>query len=108
MDAVTLKQVWVYVLLRSHLVIDDWTHKLTAMDEFKPRIVTLVQDLQECIASFGENPVNVTDIMTWFSFDVISEVLFWNDFGMIKARAAHPVMAQQKRALALLGLIIDV
>lgn len=78
------------------------------MDEFKPRIVALVQDLQECIASFGDRPINVTDVMTWFSFDVMSEILFGEGFGMIKGRVTHPVMAQQKRALALLGPIIDV
>jgi hypothetical protein len=79
------------------------------MDEFKPRIAALVKDLHECIASFGEKqPVNVTDVMTWFSFDVMSEILFGEDFGMIRNRATHPVMAQQKRALALLGPIIDV
>jgi hypothetical protein len=57
------------------------------MDDFKPRIVKLVNDLKECIASFGKAPVNVTNAMTWFSFDVMSAVLFGEDFGMISKSA---------------------
>lgn len=78
------------------------------MDAYKPRIVRLVEDLRSCIASFENQNVNVTDVMTWFSFDAMSEVLFGEDFGMMKDRATHPVMVQQKRALALLGPIIDI
>ncbi|PSN65038.1 cytochrome P450 monooxygenase-like protein [Corynespora cassiicola Philippines] len=86
-----------------------WMQALStkSMDEYKPRIVRLVDDLRKCISSFDKQPINVTDVMTWFSFDVMSEVLFGEDFGMIKQRATHPVMAQQKRALALLGPIMD-
>jgi hypothetical protein len=78
------------------------------MDQFKPRITALVKEIQKCIDSSGGEPVNVTDVMTWFSFDAMGEVIFGKDFGMIKDRATNPIMVQQRRALALLGPLIDV
>jgi hypothetical protein len=78
------------------------------MDQFKPRIAALVKEIQKCIDSSGGEPVNVTDVMTWFSFDAMGEVIFGKDFCMIKDRATNSIMVQQRRALALLGPLIDV
>lgn len=78
------------------------------MDEYKPRVAALARDLKSCIDSYGDQPVNMTDVMTWYSFDIMGEVIFGKDFGMIKNRATNPILEQQRQALALLGPIIDV
>ncbi|KAF2995646.1 hypothetical protein E8E13_000561 [Curvularia kusanoi] len=80
----------------------------SAMDEYMPRLISLSQGLRDCIDSFGEQPINVTDVMTWFSFDVMGEVILGRDFGMMESHAENPIMTQQRRGLALLGPIIDV
>lgn len=78
------------------------------MDEYEPRVAALTRDLESCISLYEEEPVNVTDVMTWYSFDIMGEVIFSKDFGMIKNRATNPILEQQRQALALLGPIIDV
>jgi tryprostatin B 6-hydroxylase len=51
--------------------------------------------------------VNVVDVMSWFAFDAMGDVLFGRDFGMIEAREYHPAVPHQKLALALMGPILN-
>lgn len=51
--------------------------------------------------------MNVNDVMSWFSFDAMGEVVFGEDFGMMANRRTSDAIAQQKGALALIGPISD-
>lgn len=45
--------------------------------------------------------------MSWFASDAMGEVLFEQDFHMIEQREYHPAVAHQKRALAVMGPILN-
>jgi tryprostatin B 6-hydroxylase len=79
------------------------------MDVFRPRIAAQALALKQCIASYNaeHKPINVNDVMTWFSFDAMGEIVFGQDFGMTRNRLTHSALVHQHRALALLGPIID-
>jgi hypothetical protein len=77
------------------------------MDVFRPRITEQALALERCIASYGNEPVSVRDVMTWFSFDAMGEVVFGEDFGMIRNRVTTPAIVHQQRALAFLGPMMD-
>ena len=68
----------------------------------------MVEMLLQCVESYSLNPLNVNDVMSWFSFDAMGEVAFGQDFGMMGAREWHEVLIQQERALAMLGPMADV
>lgn len=61
----------------------------------------------ERIGSYGPNPVNVNDVLSWFSFDAMGEFAFGQDFGMMKSSQWHPAITRQQRALALLAPLND-
>ncbi|KAI1490701.1 cytochrome P450 [Biscogniauxia mediterranea] len=86
-----------------------WTRSLStkAMDSLRPRIAEQAHALSQCIASYGVEPVDVDEIMSWFSFDAMGEVVFGEDFNLMNSRFMHPVIRHRDRALALLGPIAD-
>ncbi|XXH00984.1 hypothetical protein Hte_007335 [Hypoxylon texense] len=67
----------------------------------------LAQSLSDCIASHGTQPVDVDDVMSWFSFDIMGDVLFGEDFRLLKSRAWEPAIKHRDGALALVGPISD-
>jgi cytochrome P450 len=45
------------------------------------------------------------DLMLWFSFDVMGELVFSTSFGMVRKREWHPIVRHVKEALHLVGLL---
>ena len=77
------------------------------MNEFHPRIVRLAHSLSRCIGAHGASPVDVDEVMTWFSFDVMGDVVFSKDFNLLESRTWSPAIKHRDRALALVGPIGD-
>ncbi|KAI1288552.1 cytochrome P450 monooxygenase-like protein [Xylaria venustula] len=86
-----------------------WAQGLSnkAMNDYYPRIAKLVRELSHCIGTFGANPVDIEKVMSWYSWDVMGEVLFGEDFNLTKSRKTHPGIANRDRALALAGPLGD-
>ncbi|KAF2870137.1 cytochrome P450 [Massariosphaeria phaeospora] len=71
----------------------DSTKSNTIKDEFYDLIHPLV--------------VDVVDMMNWFAFDVMGEVLFGEDFGLLASCQSLPAVTRQHRALAMMGPILN-
>ncbi|KAI0456218.1 cytochrome P450 [Xylaria acuta] len=86
-----------------------WAQGLSnkAMNEYYPRMASLVRDLSRCIGTFGTDPVDVDQVMSWYSWDVMGEVLFGEDFNLTKSKVTHPGIKHRDRALALAGPLGD-
>ncbi|KAI1451035.1 cytochrome P450 [Annulohypoxylon stygium] len=86
-----------------------WVQSMTgkAMNAFYPRVSILAQSLSDCIASYGTQPVDLDDVMSWFSFDIMGDVLFGEDFNLLKSRRWEPAIKHRDGALALVGPISD-
>ncbi|KAI8935075.1 hypothetical protein NX059_007670 [Plenodomus lindquistii] len=86
-----------------------WTQSLStkAMDSLRPRIAGQVQSLVSCIQSYNGSTVDVDEVMSWFSFDAMGEVVFGEDFNLLKSKVMHPAILHRDRALAMLGPIAD-
>jgi hypothetical protein len=77
------------------------------MDSLRPRISEQVQSLVQCIQSYDSLPVDVDEVMSWFSFDAMGEVVFGEDFNLLNSRVMHPAILHRDRALSMLGPIAD-
>ncbi|KAI0417001.1 cytochrome P450 monooxygenase-like protein [Xylaria grammica] len=86
-----------------------WAQGLSskAMNDYYPRITGLVRDLSHCIGTFGANPVDLDQVMSWYSWDIMGEVLFGEDFNLTRSRVTHPGIKHRDRALALAGPLGD-
>ncbi|ETS74340.1 hypothetical protein PFICI_14206 [Pestalotiopsis fici W106-1] len=86
-----------------------WSQSLSskAMESFQPRVAGLAEALVEYISEKHSDPVDLDEIMSWFSFDVIGDVLFGEDFDLIRSRTMHPAILHRDRALAFLGPLGD-
>ncbi|KAI3343256.1 cytochrome P450 monooxygenase-like protein [Ustulina deusta] len=86
-----------------------WAQGLSskAMNDYYPRIVNLVRDLSHCIGTFGTNPVDIDQVMSWYSWDVMGEVLFGEHFNLTNSKVTHPGIEHRDRALALAGPLGD-
>ncbi|KAI1827403.1 cytochrome P450 monooxygenase-like protein [Xylaria intraflava] len=76
-------------------------------NDYHPRNLDLVQTLSRCIRSFGTDPIDVDKLMSWYSFDLMGEVLFGEDFNLTKSKITHPGIEHRDRALALAGPVGD-
>ncbi|XDG05840.1 hypothetical protein ABKA04_005455 [Annulohypoxylon sp. FPYF3050] len=83
----------------------SWSLSLSTkcMDEYRPRISKLAQLLSQSVAEYGGAPVDIDEVMSWFSFDAMGEVLFGEDFGLTRSKSMHPGIVHRDQALALLG-----
>ncbi|RYP57497.1 hypothetical protein DL769_009436 [Monosporascus sp. CRB-8-3] len=83
----------------------SWTQSLSkkSMGVYQPRIVELALSLSDTIADYANTPVDVNEVMSWFSFDVMAEIVFGNHFGLVKSKSMHPAIRHRDRALAMLG-----
>ncbi|KAI1120325.1 cytochrome P450 monooxygenase-like protein [Nemania abortiva] len=78
-----------------------------AMNDYHPRLISLVRELSRCVGSFGAKPINMDQVMSWFSWDVMGEVLFGEDFNLTRSKVTHPDIEHRDRALALAGPLGD-
>ncbi|KAI2642491.1 cytochrome P450 monooxygenase-like protein [Xylaria nigripes] len=86
-----------------------WAQGLSskATNDYYPRIAELVRELSSCISSYGDKPVDIDQVMSWYSWDVMGEILFGEDFGLTKSKQTHPSIKNRERALALAGPLGD-
>lgn len=77
------------------------------MDSLRPRLAEQAMALSRCIASYNGEPIDIDEIMSWFSFDAMGEVVFGEDFNLMNSRVMHPAILHRDRALAMLGPIAD-
>ncbi|KAI1150576.1 cytochrome P450 monooxygenase-like protein [Nemania diffusa] len=89
-----------------------WAQGLSskAMNDYHPRILSLVRELSRCIGTigaFGTKPVDMDQVMSWYSWDVMGEVLFGEDFNLTKSKVTHPGIEHRDRALAMAGPLGD-
>ncbi|CAH0031673.1 unnamed protein product [Clonostachys rhizophaga] len=86
-----------------------WVNSMTgkAMNAFYPRVAALSHSLSSCIRSHGTRPVDIDDVMSWFSFDVMGDVLFGEDFNLLGSQRMDPAIKHRDGALALVGPISD-
>ncbi|KAI1387314.1 cytochrome P450 monooxygenase-like protein [Hypoxylon trugodes] len=86
-----------------------WSQSLStkAMDILRPRVAAQALSLSQCIAKYEGGPVDVNEIMSWFSFDVMAEAVFGKDFGLMSSQAMLPAIGHRDRALALVGPLND-
>ncbi|OTA54002.1 cytochrome P450 monooxygenase-like protein [Hypoxylon sp. EC38] len=113
----TTKDVWYDVLkphesavfTRDNILHKEWRRSWSqslskkCMDEYRPRIAELAQVLSQSISVYGDNPVDIDEVMSWFSFDAMGEVLFGEDFGLTHSRSMHSGILHRDRALSILG-----
>ncbi|RYP55519.1 hypothetical protein DL769_010135 [Monosporascus sp. CRB-8-3] len=79
----------------------------TAINAFHPRIAKLAQSLSSCIRAHGTHALDVDEVMSWFSFDVMGDIVFGKDFNLLESRVWTPAIQHRDRALALVGPIGD-
>ncbi|KAI1642067.1 cytochrome P450 [Daldinia loculata] len=79
------------------------------MNSFNPRISQHVQELCECFRGFGgTQPVHIDEQVSRFTFDVVGDILFNQDWKLVKTQAWHPFFDHRDRAFELVGPINDV
>ena len=78
-----------------------------AIRTYLPRILRQVDTLAHLIASHGDKPTLVNDVLAWYSFDSMGEFLFDKSFDMMTSSEWHPIVLQQRNALSLLGMISE-
>lgn len=59
--------------------------------------------LEERIAQGKDRPMLVNDLMRWFSFDLMGDFAFSQDFGMMEKREYHAAIQKLRSAITLLG-----
>ncbi|KAI1371223.1 cytochrome P450 monooxygenase-like protein [Hypoxylon crocopeplum] len=83
----------------------SWSQSLSkrCMDVYRPRIAELAEMLSRTISDYEGAPVDIDEVMSWFSFDAMGEVLFGEDFGLTRSKYMHPGIVHRDRALSILG-----
>ncbi|KAK8135353.1 hypothetical protein PG984_003293 [Apiospora sp. TS-2023a] len=83
----------------------SWSQSLSnrCMEIYRPRIAALAERVSESLSEYGVAPVDVGEVMSWFSFDAMGDVVFGQDFGLISSKSLHPGIASRDKALSLLG-----
>ncbi|KAI1658885.1 cytochrome P450 monooxygenase-like protein [Daldinia decipiens] len=113
----TTKDVW-YDLLKPYksaiFARDDdlhrewrrsWTQSFSkkCMEAYRSRIAELTKTLSQSISDYEGTPVDIDEVMTWFSFDAMGDILFGEDFGLTRSKSIHPGIVHRDRALSVLG-----
>lgn len=74
---------------------------------FHPRIAQVARSLSGYIKAHSAQPVDVNEVMSWFSFDVMGDVVFGQDFNLLGSGAWIPAIHHRDGALSLVGPIGD-
>ncbi|KAL9035951.1 MAG: hypothetical protein Q9180_004579 [Flavoplaca navasiana] len=73
------------------------------MAEYEPRVMRKVAQLRDRITAAQGQPMLVNDLMRWFSFDLMGDFAFSQDFGMMENREYHRAIRMLRSAITLLG-----
>ena len=79
-----------------------------ALEIYEVRIKTHVTLLEECLARYGESPVDVTEVFAWFGFDVMGDLAFGRSFDMLREGGWIDAIAIIRKGMSMLGPIIPV
>jgi len=60
------------------------------------------------ITRSGSRPVNATQILSFFGFDVMGEAAFGEGFGMLETNKEHPVVKIMKKGIIIIGRLTPV
>ena len=74
-----------------------------ALAEYEPRVLRKVAGLRERIARANGHAILVNDLMRWFSFDLMGDFAFSQDFGMMEKNEYNGAFKQLRSAITLLG-----
>ncbi|TGO47638.1 hypothetical protein BCON_0269g00040 [Botryotinia convoluta] len=82
-----------------------WSHSLStrALSSYEPRVLRKVMGLKDHIEQANCNPIFVNDLMQWFSFDLMGDFAFSQDFGMMEKSEYHSAITMVRSAITLLG-----
>lgn len=58
---------------------------VTALNSYEPRVQNKVNALLEKLSAFDQKPVNVTEWMSYFAFDVMGDVIFSKEYNLMQA-----------------------
>ncbi|KAL9593418.1 MAG: hypothetical protein Q9179_005896 [Wetmoreana sp. 5 TL-2023] len=102
-----LWHIWQCRDSRNHLVLEDLRRQygsfvLTALTEYEPRVLKKVSALRDRILEANPQLVLVNDLMRWFSFDLMGDFAFSEDFGMMEKREYHRAVRMLRSAITLL------
>ncbi|OTB10574.1 hypothetical protein K445DRAFT_70027 [Daldinia sp. EC12] len=117
----TTKDVWYDILVPKMSVVftrseqhhkdtlKAWTQALSgkAMRHFNVRVSHHVNALCNCLKTRGNQNVNVNDIISQFTFDVMADILFSRSYNLLSTNGWHPYLEHRKHALPFLGPIND-
>ena len=72
---------------------------------YEDRVVEYAVKLENRIADLVANnqPVNVSSLFYWFTFDVMGEFVFARSFGMLQNEEWHFAVIMLRKAMRLLG-----
>ncbi|KAL1630625.1 hypothetical protein SLS54_000496 [Diplodia seriata] len=56
-----------------------------ALNSYEPRVQSKVSTLLEKLTDFDEKPVNVTEWVSYFSFDIMGDVIYSKEYNMLRA-----------------------
>ena len=73
------------------------------MAGYEPSILKKVSGLLERITQANGQPILVNDLMRWFSFDLMGDFAFSEDFGMMERGEYHSAIKNLRSAITLLG-----
>ena len=73
------------------------------MAQYEPRVLKKVSGLKDRIAFANDEPVLVNDLMRWFSFDLMGDFAFSQDFGMMEKQEYSSAISGLRSAITLLG-----
>ncbi|KAF5873339.1 putative benzoate 4-monooxygenase cytochrome protein [Botrytis fragariae] len=82
-----------------------WSHSLStrALSSYEPRVLRKVMGLRNHIEKANCNPIFVNDLMQWFSFGLMGDFAFSQDFGMMEKSEYHSAIEMVRSAITLLG-----
>ncbi|ETS81868.1 hypothetical protein PFICI_06870 [Pestalotiopsis fici W106-1] len=72
-------------------------------DVFSNNLEALEVYLDSCAKD--NQPCEMRDLLLWFSFDVMGELVFSTSFGMVRNKTWHPIVRHVKEGLHLIGLL---
>ncbi|KAL9105897.1 MAG: hypothetical protein Q9227_009008 [Pyrenula ochraceoflavens] len=82
-----------------------WSHSLSsrALLEYEGRVLRKIFALQDRITRSTSKPILINDLMGWFSFDLMGDFAFSQDFGMMDQGEYHEAVNMLRRAITLIG-----
>ena len=76
----------------------------TALAGYEPRVIEHINDLDQSISNSDGRSIDITRIFGFFSFDVMGDLSFGKQFGMLKSEEQHFAVSTLRKGMLGLGL----